>query len=71
MLAWVHQAVAAEREFVEALFGMRGDGRMVGSVRIFRHGEGEGGEEEEWGKGLMDGALGGVCAPLKVCKINK
>jgi hypothetical protein len=38
MLAWVHQAIAAEREFLESLFawrGGRGDGRMVGSVRVF------------------------------------
>lgn len=33
MLAWVHQAVAGEREFLEGFFGVEGDGRMVGSVR--------------------------------------
>lgn len=33
MLAWIHQAVAGEREFLEGLFGLENDGRMVGSVR--------------------------------------
>ena len=55
MLAWVHQAIAAEHNFLEGLFGMKGDGRMVGSVRVFRvkgaemgtEGQGEG-EEEHW-----------------------
>ncbi|KAK7693935.1 hypothetical protein QCA50_003509 [Cerrena zonata] len=31
MLAWVHQAIAAEREFLESLFGVKGDRRMVGA----------------------------------------
>ena len=43
MLAWVHQAIAAEREFLEALFDIKGDGRMVGSVRTF-----DKSVEEEW-----------------------
>lgn len=63
MLAWVHQAIAAEREFLESLFGLKGDGRMVGSVRNF---EGKG-EEEEWIQELMDLAVGKLCVPLKVC----
>jgi hypothetical protein len=49
MLAWVHQAIAAKHEFLEGLFGMTSDGRMVGSVRI----QGES-EEEEWMKELID-----------------
>ncbi|KAF7966770.1 hypothetical protein HWV62_37065 [Athelia sp. TMB] len=61
MLAWVHQAIAAEREFLESLFGVKGDGRMVGSVRAFR-----GGEEEEWIAELMDSAVAKLCVPLKV-----
>lgn len=61
MLAWVHQAIAAEREFLEGLFGVRGDGRMVGSVRSF--GESV---EEEWMSELMDAAVGKLCTPLKV-----
>jgi hypothetical protein len=61
MLAWVHQVIAAEREFLESLFGVKGDGRMVGSVRSFRVSE-----EEEWIKELMDSAVGKLCVPLKV-----
>ncbi len=61
MLAWVHQAIAAEREFLEALFDIKGDGRMVGSVRTFNQSE-----EEEWTSELMDAAVGKLCSPLKV-----
>jgi hypothetical protein len=72
MLAWVHQAIAAEREFLESLFGVKGDGRMVGSVRSFaprKSGEeaGEGEEVEEWIQELMDLAVVKLCVPLKVC----
>jgi hypothetical protein len=73
MLAWVHQAVAAEREFLEALFGHKADGRMVGSVRTFAAKGGRGAsapeeyeEVEEWIAEMMDGAVGGICGPLKV-----
>lgn len=62
MLAWVHQAIAAEREFLEAIFGLKSDGRMVGSVRSFN----EKSEEEEWMQELMDLAVGKLCVPLKV-----
>ncbi|KAF9819733.1 hypothetical protein IEO21_01824 [Rhodonia placenta] len=65
MLAWVHQAIAAEREFLEGLFGVRGDGRMVGSVRSF--GESV---EEEWMSELMDAAVGKLCTPLKESSIT-
>lgn len=61
MLAWVHQTIAGEREFLEGLFGVRGDGRMVGSVRTFE----ESAEEEYMGE-LMDAAVGKLCTPLKV-----
>ena len=61
MLAWVHQAIAAEREFLESLFGVRGDRRMVGSVRTFKKSD-----EEEWMSELMDAAVGKLCSPLKV-----
>ena len=63
MLAWVHQSIAAEREFLESLFGLKSDGRMVGSVRDFT----TRGEEEDWIRELMDLAVGKVCVPLKVC----
>ncbi|KAF8889933.1 oligomeric Golgi complex subunit 6 [Infundibulicybe gibba] len=62
MLAWVHQAIAAEREFLEGLFGLKNDGRMVGSVRKF---DGES-EEEDWIRELMDLAVGKLCVPLKM-----
>ena len=62
MLAWVHQIIAAEREFLEGLFGLKSDGRMVGSVRRFDYG----GEEEEWIQELLDLAVGKLCPPLKV-----
>jgi conserved oligomeric Golgi complex subunit 6 len=62
MLAWVHQAMAAERELLESLFGLIGDGRMVGSIRVF---DGDS-EEEEWMRELMDACVGMLCTPLKV-----
>ncbi|KAI0636596.1 oligomeric complex COG6 [Trametes polyzona] len=61
MLAWVHQAIAAEREFLEGLFGVRDARRMVGAVRAF--GESE---EERWIAEMMDGAVRGLCGPLRV-----
>ncbi|TCD67043.1 Golgi transport complex subunit 6 [Steccherinum ochraceum] len=61
MLAWVHQTIAGEREFLEGLFGVRGDGRMVGSVRTFKESA-----EEEYMSELMDAAVGKLCTPLKV-----
>ena len=51
MLAWVHQAIAAECEFLESLFGLGGQEdegrarRMVGAVRTFEGSEEEGGEQ--------------------------
>ncbi|KAF8431614.1 oligomeric Golgi complex subunit 6 [Boletus edulis BED1] len=42
MLAWVHQAIAAECECLESLFGLSGQARMVGAVRTFN------GSDEEW-----------------------
>ena len=41
MIAWIHQSIAAEREFLESLFGLKSDGRMVGSIRKVD-------EEEDW-----------------------
>ena len=62
MLAWVHQAIAAEREFLESLFGVRGaQRRMVGAVREF----GASAEEASMGE-LTDGAVRGLCGPLRV-----
>lgn len=62
MLAWVHQAIAAEREFLESLFAMKSDGRMMGSVREFD----ENAEEEDWTRELMDHGIGKLCVPLKI-----
>jgi hypothetical protein len=61
MLAWIHQTIAAEREFLESLFDVKSDMRMVGSVRTF-----EKSEEEEWIQELMDAAMSKVSVPLKV-----
>jgi hypothetical protein len=67
MLAWVHQAIAAECEFLESLFGLGGQEdegrarRMVGAVRTF-----EGSEEEGWVKELLNSAVTKLCVPLKV-----
>ncbi|KXN84526.1 Conserved oligomeric Golgi complex subunit 6 [Leucoagaricus sp. SymC.cos] len=62
MLAWIHQGIAAEQEFLESLFDLKAAQRMVGSVRQF----GSGGEEEEWIQELLDLAVGKVCVPLKM-----
>ncbi|KAJ8590471.1 oligomeric complex COG6 [Rhizopogon salebrosus TDB-379] len=67
MLAWVHQAIAAECEFLESLFGLGGQEdegrarRMVGAVRTF-----EGSEEEGWVKELLNSAVTKLCVPLKM-----
>jgi hypothetical protein len=39
ILAWVHQAMASEREFLESLFGMKESGRRVGAERPALSGE--------------------------------
>ena len=59
MLAWVHQSIAAEREFL----GLNTDGPMVGSIRKFDSTE----EEDDWIRELKDMALGKLCMLLKVC----
>ena len=61
MLAWVHQAIAAECEFLESLFGLNGQTRMVGAIRTFH-----GSEEEEWVKELLNSSVGKLCVPLNV-----
>ncbi|KAF8126016.1 oligomeric complex COG6 [Boletus edulis] len=61
MVAWVHQAIAAECEFLESLFGLSGQTRMVGAVRTFN-----GSDEEEWVKDLLDSSVVKLCVPLKV-----
>ena len=59
MLAWVHQTIAAEREFVEALLSIDTGARMPGAVRAPAH------AEDEWLGELMDAAVAGLCGPLR------
>jgi conserved oligomeric Golgi complex subunit 6 len=59
MLAWVHQAIAAEREFLEALLSIDTGSRMPGAVRAPAH------AEDEWLGELMDAAVAGLCGPLR------
>jgi conserved oligomeric Golgi complex subunit 6 len=54
MLAWVRQSIAAEREFLESLFGLKSDRRMLGRIRKFDSKD----EEEDWICELMDLAVG-------------
>ena len=65
MLAWVHQSIAGEREFLESLFGVKGEQRMVGSVRRF-----DDSEEETWIQELMDKAFEKLRYPLKVSTLR-
>jgi conserved oligomeric Golgi complex subunit 6 len=59
MLAWVHQAIAAEREFLEALLSIDAGARMPGAVRAPAH------AEDAWLGELMDAAVAGLCGPLR------
>jgi hypothetical protein len=59
MLAWVHQAIAAEREFLELLLSIDTGTRMPGAVRAPAH------AEDEWLGELMDAAVAGLCGPLR------
>lgn len=67
MLAWVHQATAGEREFLESLFGVRETKRMVGSVRTMERGS----EEEELVRDMLDRNLEGCCRPLRVSAFHR
>jgi hypothetical protein len=59
MLAWVHQAIAAEREFVEALLAVDAGLRKPGAVRPPAH------AADEWLGEIMDAAIAGLCGPLR------
>ncbi|KAF8518194.1 oligomeric complex COG6 [Gautieria morchelliformis] len=62
MLGWVHQAVAGEHEFLDGLFSVEADGRMVGAVRqLTNHSE-----EEQWVRTLMDESVEKLCLPLRM-----
>ena len=60
----MHQAIAAEREFLEALLSIDTGERMPGAVRAPAH------VEDEWLGELMDAAVVGLCARCDVecCK---
>ncbi|ORY76293.1 oligomeric Golgi complex subunit 6 [Leucosporidium creatinivorum] len=75
MLAWIHQTMAGEREWLESLFGVKEDGRWVGSVRRWpakdAKGEGDsvketGEEDEERLRRLLDRDMEGCGRPLKI-----
>lgn len=78
MLAWIHQTLAGEREFLESFFGMKDDGRWVGSIRRFKavgsSAVGGGGTKEEIEREedegrlrkLLDSDLEGCGRPLKI-----
>ncbi len=59
MLAWVHQAIAVEREFLEALLSIDTGTHMPGAVRAPAR------AEDEWLGELMDAAVAGLCGPLR------
>ncbi|KZS99108.1 oligomeric complex COG6 [Sistotremastrum niveocremeum HHB9708] len=65
MLAWVHQTIAGEHEFLEALFDIKQDKRMVGSVRKFNHDNPQAVQEALIGQ-LLDTAVDGLAKPLKL-----
>lgn len=62
--------MAGEREFLESLFGLKEDGRWVGSVRVFASKAGSGDidvESDEMRlRKLLDRDLEGCGRPLKV-----
>ena len=70
MLAWVHQTMAGEREFLESLFSMKEDGRLPGSVRPAYKApvknDLEKQEDEGRVRALMDKNLEGAGRPLKL-----
>jgi hypothetical protein len=62
MLAWVHQSLAGERELAEALLrDQTAPRRMMGATREFGSSL-----EESSMRDLVDGAVGKLCAPMKV-----
>lgn len=77
MLAWIHQAMATEREFLESVFGIKEDGRWVGSVRVWKKdqkrtgpaggsAEVEAEQDEVRLRKLLDRDMEGCGRPLKV-----
>lgn len=70
MLAWIHQTLAGEREFLESLFGVKDDKRWVGAVRHHRRMVSLEAQQEfsaEAGlRRLLDRDMEGCGRPLKV-----
>ncbi|GAA5973964.1 hypothetical protein JCM11641_001246 [Rhodosporidiobolus odoratus] len=74
MLAWIHQAMAGEREFLESLFGVKEVGRIVGSVHGYsRHKRTatevrvvRGETDQDRVKRLLDRDFEGCGRPLKI-----
>ncbi|GAA5901349.1 Golgi transport complex subunit COG6 [Sporobolomyces salmoneus] len=68
MLAWIHQAMAGEREFLESLFGIKDEGRWVGSVHAYslRSRGGVEMSDEDRVKTLLDKDFEGCGRPLKI-----
>jgi hypothetical protein len=69
MLAWIHQATAGEREFLDGIFEIGNDGRMMGSVRTFDKDNQR--EEEIYIRELLDSNLEKLCTPLSVSFLPK
>lgn len=83
MLAWLHQAMAGEREFLESLFGTKGEDeqglRRVGEVHaLSKHRRVQstvaGADasmvqrtDKDWVKKLLDRDFEGCGRPLRVC----
>jgi len=65
MLAWVHQAVAWEHEFLESLFSIKQNYRMMGSIRKPAK-DSNAQEKSSWITQILDIAVQGLCKPLKV-----
>ena len=65
MLAWVHQTVAWEHEFLESLFGVNQNRRMMGSVRKPADTP-DAIEKSALIDQILDVAVQGLCKPLKV-----
>ncbi|KAK4051597.1 Golgi transport complex subunit 6 [Microbotryomycetes sp. JL201] len=68
MLAWIHQMMATEREFLESLFGIKEDGRWVGSVRVYKRKQGGHQEEDDEDRlrALLDKDMEACGRPLKI-----
>lgn len=60
MLAWMHQAIAGEREFLDALLGAGAERRMVGAIRTFSKTE-----QDECVREMMDKSFEKVRTPLR------